>query len=84
MNEHTIVSTSSHQPYQLLQSWLILYVYRFTRSEWAVKSEKSLNIPPGHMASLREVIEKAKTYVAQSERNEAWRKQCRGSNSVSI
>ena len=46
-----------------------------------MKSEKSLNIPPGHMASLREVIEKAKTYVAQSERNEAWRKRCRGSNS---
>ena len=33
------------------------------------------------MASLREVVEKAKTYVAQSEKNEAWRKRCRSSNS---
>jgi len=33
------------------------------------------------MASLREVIEKAKTLVVQSERNEAWRKRCRSSNS---
>ena len=40
-----------------------------------------MNIPPGHMASLREVIEKAKTYVAQSEKNEGWRKRCRSSNS---
>ena len=33
------------------------------------------------MASLREVIEKAKYLVAQSERNEAWHKRCKSSNS---
>ena len=33
------------------------------------------------MASLRELIEKAKNLVSQLERNEAWRKRCRSSNS---
>ena len=46
-----------------------------------MKTEKSLKIPPGHMASLRKVIEKAKNLVEQLERNDAWRKRCRSSNS---
>ena len=44
-----------------------------------MKSE--VHIPAGHIASLREVIEKAKNHVAQSERNEAWCKRCKSSNS---
>ena len=33
------------------------------------------------MASLREVIEKAKSLVAQSEKNEVWYKRCKSSGS---
>ena len=55
-------------------------IYRFIRSEWAIQTEKSLKIPPGHMASLKEVIEKAKNLVVQSERSDAWRKRCKSSN----
>ena len=45
-----------------------MYISRFIRSDWIVKPEKSLHIatPPGHMASLREIIKKAKNLVAQS------------------
>lgn len=46
---------------------IFAYVYRFVRSDWEIKSDKPVNIPPGHRVALSEVVIKAKKLLAKSE-----------------
>lgn len=40
---------------------------KFIRSGWEIKSDKPVNIPPGHRVALCEVVTKAKNLLTKSE-----------------